>query len=72
MTIDPVLMPVGPMMIGTMTCTVCPPLSVVVCVMVVLTVLVRFSSSSPPVVLVCSVATVVDGNSMRLVVEEGA
>ena len=57
-TMLPVLMEVGPMTIGTMICKVFPALSVVVSVMVVLTVLMRFSVSS----LEClSVVVVVGG-----------
>lgn len=50
-TMSPVLIPVGPMTIGTMTWSVFPSLSVVVLVRVDLIVLVKSSPSSLPVVV---------------------
>lgn len=58
----PVLIPVGPTTIGTMTCSVFPSLSVVVLVMVDLIVLVRSSPSSLLDVVWCSLSfDVVEG-----------
>ena len=50
----PVLMPVGPITMGTTTCSVFPLLSVVVCVIVVLIVLVKAWATSLPLVVLCS------------------
>lgn len=52
----PVLTPVGPTTMGTMTCSVFPALSVVVLVMVDLIVLVRSCPSSLPGVVWCSLS----------------